>query len=284
MAMATFDYDGHRIYYTDTHSAVDSTLPAIVFIHGWASSSKIYKHQIEYFRSTYRCIALDLLGHGLSDSPPVQSVSADFYSLKGLAKSIIALLSHLSIEGATFVGWSLGSGLALTIALNYPLHVENLVLVSAVPVLFLPTDDDDFPAMPHSQVGPFLDSIKNNFNTVSKEFIFQCYPEATPESHPDYVDEALRYAAPMSPEVAHLIISLSGSTDFRDVIHNISARTLIINGSEDMLCPAAAGEWMSEKLGGESVFIQYNGCGHVAFVGPAAERFNLHMDAFLANR
>jgi sigma-B regulation protein RsbQ len=243
----------------------------IVFIHGWASSIKVYARLISHFRTEYRCVALDLLGHGTSDAPLPSSVGEDFYSFSGLAKSIVVLLSHLSIKRATFVGWSLGSGIALTIGLTYPQIVENLILVATSPVLFLPSDDDDFPAMPRSQVEPFLTLVKTDYKAIYENFVLQEYPEATPESRPDYVTEAIDDAALLSPHIAHLLISLSGNTDFRERIHEVKARTLIINGSEDKLCPPSAGEWMHKHLGGESVLKVYESCGHVPFVGPTAE-------------
>lgn len=281
LTTADFKFEGHRIRYLD--SAPESSLPVIVFVHGWASSSKVYRRQIKHFRHQYRCITFDLLGHGASDAPLPNSVPAEFYSLSGLAKSIIALLSNLSIERATFVGWSLGQAIVLTIALNFPQCVESLVLIASSPVLFLPSDDEDFPAMPRSHVEPFLNLVKTDYKNVVENFVIQQYPEATPELPPDYVKEALLDAASTSPEVAHIVLMLSGNTDFRHVVHKVKASTLIINGSEDRLCTVSAGEWMRDRLGGESVFIPYN-CGHVPFVGPTSEKFNLDLEGFLANR
>jgi pimeloyl-ACP methyl ester carboxylesterase len=279
MASTEFKFDGHRICYTD--SGPTSSAPVIVFIHGWASSRKVYARLISHFRTEYRCVALDLLGHGESDAPLPSLAGEDIYSLSGLAKSIDVLLSHLSIKRATFVGWSLGSAIALTIGLTYPQIVENLILVATSPVLFLPSDDDDFPGMPRSQVEPFLALVKTDYKAVYENFVLQEYPEATPESRPDYVTEAIDDAALLSPDIAHLLISLSGNTDFRERVHEVKARALIINGAEDKLCPPSAGEWMHEHLGGESVLMLYESCGHVPFAGPTAERFAHDMAVFL---
>src|SRR5213078_3807906 len=102
------------------------------------------------------------------------------------------------------------------------------------------------------------------------------------KTRPEYVDEALRDAASMVPEVAYAIIKSSGSTDFRPVIQRIGARTLIINGVDVPFCQLSAGKWIHERLGTSS-FISYADCGHVPFVGPFAERFMRDVTVFLGN-
>jgi pimeloyl-ACP methyl ester carboxylesterase len=279
--MPEFNYDTHRIHYTDSAAGSTATAPALVFIHGLASSSKIFAGQIMYFHSKYRCIALDIFGHGNSDFPPPESVDSDFYSLTGHAKVIIALLSHLSLEKVTFVGWSLGSAISITLALTYPQVVENLILVAAVPVFFTP-ENDDFPGLPPSQAKIFLEQVKSQYTSFSQSFVLQQYPEVVGITRPDYVDEALCDAALMVPEVAYAVVKSSGSTDFRPVVHHIGARTLIVNGVDDPFCKLPAGKWMHERLPASS-FISYAGCGHVPFVGPFAEKFSADVAAFLEN-
>lgn len=277
--MYEFQFKGHRIHYTDT--APGSTIPAVVFIHGSMSSSRIFANQIIHFQARYRCITLDLLGHGKSSAPPPSQVTEDFYSLSGLANSIMALLSHLSIDRASFVGWSLGSTLCLTIALSYPKSVKNLVLIAASPVFFLKSDDDNFPAIPPSRVDDFLNSIRNDYSSFYKKFVYQQYPEASQESHPTYIEEALDDAASRSPEVMYTIIKNSGRTDFREILSEIKTKTLIINGMNDPFCLFSAARWMHERFGGPSRCILYEGGGHVPFVGPESEMFSRDVVAFL---
>ena len=69
-------------------------------------------------------IAPDFLGHGRSDKP-----RAD-YSVAAYANGMRDLLSVLNIERATVVGHSLGGGVAMQFAYQYPQLVERIVLVS----------------------------------------------------------------------------------------------------------------------------------------------------------
>jgi pimeloyl-ACP methyl ester carboxylesterase len=190
------------------------------------------------------------------------------------------LLSHLSIEKATFIGWSLGSAISISLALTYPQTVQNLILIAASPVFFVP-DNDDFPGIPPQQAEMFLNNVRNDYNSWSEQFVLQQYPEATGSPRPNYVDEALADAALLDPEVAYTIVNLSGRTDFRLVLGEIVIRTLIINGVEDPFCLLSSGKWMHEMLE-DCTFIPYVGCGHVPFVGPFAEKFNTDVEIFLA--
>ncbi|MEZ5194295.1 MAG: alpha/beta fold hydrolase [Nocardioides sp.] len=70
-------------------------------------------------------IAPDLLGHGRSDKP-----RAD-YSVSGYANGARDLLALLGIERATVVGHSLGGGVALQFAYQYPELTERLILVAS---------------------------------------------------------------------------------------------------------------------------------------------------------
>jgi len=72
----------------------------------------------------FTVIAPDLLGHGESDKP-----RAD-YSLAAFANGMRDLLAVLGIERVTVVGHSLGGGIAMQFAYQYPHLVERIVLVS----------------------------------------------------------------------------------------------------------------------------------------------------------
>jgi pimeloyl-ACP methyl ester carboxylesterase len=73
----------------------------------------------------YTVIAPDLLGHGQSDKP-----RAD-YSIAGYANAMRDLLSVLDIERVTVIGHSLGGGVAMQFAYQYPERCERMVLVSS---------------------------------------------------------------------------------------------------------------------------------------------------------
>jgi pimeloyl-ACP methyl ester carboxylesterase len=98
--------------------------PALLLIHGIGDSSATWSQLIPTLARDHTVIAPDLLGHGASDKP-----RAD-YAVAAYANGMRDLLSILGIERASIVGHSLGGGIAMQLAYQYPERCERLVLVS----------------------------------------------------------------------------------------------------------------------------------------------------------
>jgi pimeloyl-ACP methyl ester carboxylesterase len=99
--------------------------PALLLIHGIGDSSDTWQEIIPQLAQNYTVIAPDLLGHGRSDKP-----RAD-YSVAAYANGMRDLLKLLGIERVTVIGHSLGGGVAMQFAYQYPTLCERLVLASS---------------------------------------------------------------------------------------------------------------------------------------------------------
>ncbi|MDQ1367047.1 MAG: hypothetical protein QOE57_3089 [Acidimicrobiaceae bacterium] len=99
--------------------------PAIVLIHGLASSSATWRLVAPRLATRHTVLAVDLLGHGESAKPRGD------YSLGAHASSIRDLLVALGLEQATFVGHSFGGGIAMQVAYQFPERCQRLVLVAS---------------------------------------------------------------------------------------------------------------------------------------------------------
>jgi pimeloyl-ACP methyl ester carboxylesterase len=111
---------GHRVFYRSAGSG-----PVVVLVHGITSTSATWANVLPYLAERFTIIAPDLLGHGESAKPRGD------YSLGAYASGIRDLLIALGHERATFVGHSLGGGVAMQLAYQFPDHCERLVLVSS---------------------------------------------------------------------------------------------------------------------------------------------------------
>jgi pimeloyl-ACP methyl ester carboxylesterase len=99
--------------------------PTIVLVHGLALSSTTWKYVMPALAEQYTVVAPDLLGHGKSGKPRGD------YSLGAFASGIRDLLVALDIERATFIGHSLGGGIAMQLAYQFPERCDRLVLVAS---------------------------------------------------------------------------------------------------------------------------------------------------------
>jgi pimeloyl-ACP methyl ester carboxylesterase len=99
--------------------------PAILLVHGIGDNSTTWNTVQTKLAQRFTVIAPDLLGHGKSDKP-----RAD-YSVAAYANGMRDLLSVLDIERVTILGHSLGGGVAMQFAYQFPHLVERLILVGA---------------------------------------------------------------------------------------------------------------------------------------------------------
>jgi pimeloyl-ACP methyl ester carboxylesterase len=97
--------------------------PAILLVHGVTGSSTTWREVMPVLAERFTVLAPDLLGHGESAKPRGD------YSLGAFASGIRDLMVALDIDRATFVGHSLGGGVALQMAYQFPQRCERLVLV-----------------------------------------------------------------------------------------------------------------------------------------------------------
>src|SRR6185312_15150243 len=111
---------GHCVAYRAAGSG-----PVIVLVHGITSTSATWERVMPALAKRFTVIAPDLLGHGGSAKPRGD------YSLGAYASGIRDLLVALGHERATFVGHSLGGGVAMQLAYQFPERCERLVLVDS---------------------------------------------------------------------------------------------------------------------------------------------------------
>ena len=111
---------GHRVCYRYGGSG-----PAIVLVHGITSTSATWERVMPYLAERFTVIAPDLVGHGESAKPRGD------YSLGAYASGVRDMLVALGHDRATFVGHSLGGGIAMQLAYQFPERCERLALVSS---------------------------------------------------------------------------------------------------------------------------------------------------------
>jgi pimeloyl-ACP methyl ester carboxylesterase len=111
---------GHRVCFRRAGEG-----PPIVLIHGITGRSHQWEPAIDLLAAEHEVLAPDLLGHGESAKPRGD------YSLGAYASAVRDTMVALGLERATIVGHSLGGGIAMQFAYQFPERCERLVLVSS---------------------------------------------------------------------------------------------------------------------------------------------------------
>jgi pimeloyl-ACP methyl ester carboxylesterase len=113
-------YKNTKISFTDSGEGT-----AIVLLHGFLENKKMWKEYIDLFSAKNRVIAIDLLGHGESDS------LGYVHSMEDNATAVQEVLEYLKISKAILVGHSMGGYVGLAFAELFPSSIIKLVLLNS---------------------------------------------------------------------------------------------------------------------------------------------------------
>jgi proline iminopeptidase len=95
----------------------------IIFLHEFAADYTNWEPQMRYFSRGHRCITYSARGYTPSDVPP-----GDVYTYEHFYSDALAVLDHLGIDKAHFVGLSMGAYSSLQIGLNAPQRALSMTL------------------------------------------------------------------------------------------------------------------------------------------------------------
>lgn len=120
-----------RTYSFSCYEAGNSSLPAVLFLHGFMGRGSDWQRIVEQLQETFYCIAPDLPGHG----DTIAHEGSEGFAMPTVAEGVRHMLAQRGITRCAVVGYSMGGRLALHLAATYPHLVRAAVLESASPGL-----------------------------------------------------------------------------------------------------------------------------------------------------
>ncbi len=121
---ATVDIDGQPIFYRE---AGDPANPTLVLLHGFPSSSAMFRNLLLDLGDSYHLIAPDHLGFGQSGMPPVDEFA---YSFDALTELTLGLLDKLGVQRFALYIQDYGAPIGLRIASGHPGRITALITQS----------------------------------------------------------------------------------------------------------------------------------------------------------
>jgi pimeloyl-ACP methyl ester carboxylesterase len=113
--------DGHQLFYREAGSA---DAPTIVLLHGFPTSSYMYRRLVPALADRYHVIASDHLGFGLSDAPSVEEFDYTFDALTDLTAG---LLAHIGVTRYAIYVQDYGAPIGWRLALRTPEAITAIV-------------------------------------------------------------------------------------------------------------------------------------------------------------
>ena len=246
--MAEFLYEGKKVYY-EVHG--DKGYP-LVILNGIMMSTASWKSFIPNFSRNNIVILVDFLDQGQSER------MTESYNHKIQVNVLEALLDLLPYEKYTVMGISYGGEIAIQYAVKRPDRIRKLILANTA----MRTSD-------------WLRKIGDGWNAVAKTGVGEAYylttipviySTAFYEREAAWMERREGVLIPYfsRPDVQESLIRLTDSSrdyDYTDKVSEITAPTLIISCSEDVLVPPTEQIMLHERIKG-SHYVTINGSGH----------------------
>ena len=103
--------------------------PPLVLLHGFTGSGASWGEHLKDFGEHFTCYAVDLIGHGKTESP----MNAQRYRMERCVEDLLVLMDRLGIEQTALLSYSMGGRVALHLAAVAPERISALILESASP-------------------------------------------------------------------------------------------------------------------------------------------------------
>ena len=251
----------------------------VVLIHGWPLSARSWEAQVPaLIEAGHRVISYDRRGFGKSSQPWTG------YDYDTFAADLDVLMTHLDLNSATLVGFSMGGGeVARYIARYGCKRVAKAVFAAAVPPFLYKAADNPEGGLDDATIAKFEGGVKGDrlafLEEFSKNFFSAGGQLKVSESQRVY---ARNIAAFASPKGTLDCIGAFGRTDFRGDLAKVKVPTLVIHGDSDAIVPFEVSGARTHKAIAGSRLSLIKGAPHGCNASHAAE-FNKSLLDFLAS-
>jgi pimeloyl-ACP methyl ester carboxylesterase len=237
--------------------------PPFVLLHGFTDSWFSFSRALPVFPASWHVFALSQRGHGDSDRP------ATGYDMPGLAADAVAFMDAMNLSKVTLVGHSMGSLVAMEMALNAPERLTRLVLLGSAT------------NMRSEEVAGLVTELDDLRDEVPPEFA-RGFQESTIHHAvpPEFLDRAVAESLKVPAHIWRAAAAGQLAAEYSDSLRRITVPTLVLRGDHDTIFPEAARKALDTGLPNATVRI-YADTGHALHWERPAE-FVRDLEAFVA--
>ena len=223
----------------------------IIFLHGYPFDKTMWEGQLQFLRSSYRVIALDIRGFGASRD------EQSLLSIDLFADDVITFMNKLEIEKAIICGLSMGGFIALNAIARFPDRFEALILCDTQCI----ADTAEVKAKRYKTIDEIKANGPDDFN---EGFIKSVFHKDSLIQMPEIVEAVRNVVFSNSQQIIiNGLIALAERSETCTTLGRIAVPTLIICGREDVVTPLPQSDYMHEHIKGSLLRIIEN-AGHVS--------------------
>jgi len=249
--------------YVKSSGATDSQFAPILMLHGWALNHHVWQGVADHYAKKYRCLALDLPGHGRSHDVVLRSYDID---------SVTDAIASVMDEPMIVLGWSMGAMLALNLAAAYPEKVEKLITVAGTAQFIA---SEDWPQGTEiSSFMQFAEGVQLNYRPAIERFLAI---QALGSKHALSQIKRLKHIMFSEPDPNEQALSgglqLLQETHLQSRLARIHCPSVFIAGKTDRLIHSDASRVSAELVAGAQ-FREIRGAGHAPFISHPLEFYD----------
>lgn len=225
----------------------------MIFAHGFGCDQNMWRFVEPAFRDSFRTILLDHVGAGHSDLSAYDP--AKYATLDGYAADVVEIGRELNLTDAVFVGHSVSAMIGALASNRAPGMFGRLVMVGPSPRYI---DDGDYKGgFSEDQIEGLLRSLADNYMGWSAAMA----PAIMGNSQrPELGEELTNSFCRTDPEIAQQFARATFMSDNRADLAAVTARTLILQCSEDIIASEQVGEYVHAAIpGSEIVYLKATG-------------------------
>jgi sigma-B regulation protein RsbQ len=226
----------------------------IVFAHGFGCSQDMWRLVTPQFEADHRVVLLDHVGAGDSDTAAYDPER--HATLHGYVDDLIEVADELGIRGGIFVGHSVSSMIGVLADIRRPDVFDDLVLVGPSPRYL---DDDGYRGgFGREDMDELLDLIDRNYEGWAAAMAPVIMANA---DQPELAQELEGSFCRTDPEIARQFARVTFLSDNRPDLGKVSARTLVLQCTDDVIAPEEVGAFVAESIP-DSRLVQLAATGH----------------------
>lgn len=216
--------------------------PPVLVLHGAGGSNLSWPPQIRRL-SGQRMFTLDLPGHGKSEGVGSQDITE--YS-----KAVLEFMKALRLSSVVLVGFSMGSAIALLLALQYKKRVLGLGLLGSGAKMRVAASTLELTSNPSTFLSAVEKVIENSYSSNVDLRIKELAIQQMTETR-----QAVLYGDFLACD----------EFDAMERVSKIKVPTLLISGSADRMMPPNRAEYLHDQIEGAQLHI-IEGAGHMVMI------------------
>ena len=226
----------------------------MVFAHGFGCDQNMWRFVAPAFEDEFTTVLMDHVGAGGSDLAAYQT--AKYASLRGYAEDLVEIGQALGLKDAVFVGHSVSAMIGVIASLKDPAMFSDLILVGPSPRYI--NEGEYIGGFSRAQINELLDSLDDNYLGWSAAMAPTIIGNL---DRPELGEELTKSFCSTDPDIAKEFARVTFTSDNRDDLDKVTARTLVLQCKEDIIASEQVGEYVKQHIPNSEMVI-LNATGH----------------------